>query len=400
MHINSNTSLLSLQRKNLEAQKNLKNTSLSHSGQSCNLINFTSLDRVRLEPTKGSQMLSFNKACVNYTSYFRSPDAINCVKKILVEDFPEGALILDYACSNGEETESIAMQLSDVNEDAKYRIIGYDIDPDVIEIAKNQKHCICETFEDGFLLKDDSEITPEQAEYKALFYKHFEKTDPPASKLFNIANGRSEEDGVYFKVKKDTFDNVIDYRGGNDSGNIENIDTVIIQDKRPPAVVLFRNAFYHLTDNPSYKALSSDFELNSYDLTRVKPLINKVYDKLPQKGLFVLGNSHYNHVYLVPENVPDDECLNLAETEEGKRQIQILQDRCKAFSQVLTDKLLADSVKKLTEQKKERIENAKIYRVSPVQKALEEDGHFKPVFWEPVDNFPEMLVPTVWQKIN
>lgn len=363
-------------------------------------LTFTSLQRVRLCPTEGSYLHTFNNACVNYTSYFRSFEAIDVVKDHLLKHFPDGAIILDYACSNGEEPESIAMQIASVNQDKRYRILAYDIDPDILDMAQNHCHCISEGFEDDFLLKDDSEITSQQKHLKDLFFEHFERTDPPAIKLFKTPDNRCEEGDNYFVAKQGAFEGIIDYRGGNESGNIENIDTVIFDTDSSPAVVLFRNAFYHLSDNPSYKPLISEYYMNPYQMGSVETVIDKIYDALPENGLLVIGNSHYDHIYLAPEGAAANETILLAETSEGKKQIQYLRQRLKAFSSLLSDPEMCRLLQLNVQQKIDEIQKARIYKTSLLQNIIEKNSRFVPVHYEPIDNFPEITVPTVWKKIQ
>ena len=123
--------------------------------------------------------------------FFRDYNTLKAAADEIKYTFPQGAEVLDYACSNGEETISLKALLPDT----RYKIIGYDTSESALKLARRGIYTVFSHWHDSFLLPDSSPNRIERS-LKSGFYNIMEETGPDAGDLF-INNKKT-----YFMLKK------------------------------------------------------------------------------------------------------------------------------------------------------------------------------------------------------
>lgn len=312
------------------------------------LIPFTSLKR---RGTDGK-----NDFCDTY--FYRDLYTMLNACRILNETFPNGADIMDFACSNGEEAISIHSLINDKDK-INYNIYGYDKNPKAVELAKNGVYSVfnIETGDDFLLDKKQKNSVYEDV--TRCFYEIMEETKKPDyeindKKYIDFLNEVPDFKIKYFKIK-DEYKN---------SFNFESADINDIKNLKPEkaGAIFFRNAVYILTNNYSL----DEFQVGLTDTSAnkeaiINDLVDKVYDKLLPGGIFVLGSSEKEHIFLADDYTPIENTM-------------------------FVDGYMTYVCKK-----------------SPLEAALEKDGRFKPVLkskvWSTLDD-KEIMVPTIWQKVK
>lgn len=295
------------------------------------------------------------------TWFFRKLETLKAVKKHIHGAFPEGTTILHCAGSAGQEAYTDAMMLNN----PMYKIISLDIDPEALELAKLNNHSIVPTAEDGFLIHNSKNLTPEQQNLQGIFKKFFKEIQKPEKPLNNRFYYKDEK---FFKAsdeinKRVEFANV-------DEGNVLDIDKFRPEEK--VGAVYFRNGTYFLSKNNVLEVIHDTSDPNLVNIDALGKMVEKVHSRLEDNGIFVLGSNAKEHLYLAPEGT-----LNSSVTQ-------------------LKDTSLYNNLDKYS---REYIKNMAFYNKSPLETALEKDGKFAPVFWDSVDLFPEIKVATVWKKV-
>lgn len=320
---------------------------------------------------------------VNDSSFFRDYKTLKAATDEIKKEFPEGAEILDYACSNGEETISLKCLL----DDPAYKIIGYDCSTDALKLAKRGVYTVFSNWYDSYLLgsggyspytavKDPYLPSPkEQYMLRGRFNKIMDEV-PCRSEYLSINNksnfhalkyAKKYFQEKYFKIK-DTFKQQIDIR----RGNILNITER--RTEKPVAAVFFRNALYHLCDNNIDEVIfnNSFMNLSVNRKAILKDLVDKIHEALDKNGIFVIGTHIKDHIFWIDKFTEEKNRVKLKDT-------PFMKDS--KFVHMHGDSLCA--------------------RISPLVEALTDGGRFVPIAYSKVSEFWNSIdVPTVWKKIR
>lgn len=279
---------------------NLLNSDYSYQTSPANSrINFKSL-----KATDGDENLFLD------TAFYRDFSTLIGVARLIQETFPNGADIMDFACSNGEEAISLHSLINDnKNDDNKYKIYCYDTSDKALKLAKNNIYMVHNALYDSFLI-DDKTLDPMYDFIKNRFYQIMEEVPAPKLSLLgetfdsNLNSLHVFNDEKYFRVK-DKYRNNFKFQKG-DIRNIANI-----QPDKQVGAVFFRNALYHLTNNHPFGRIYDEETLNKIWNTNkeevLEDIVDKVYDKLLPGGFFVLGTDEKEHVYQADKFTPKDE---------------------------------------------------------------------------------------------
>lgn len=314
-----------------------------------NKINFTSLKQ-----TTGNENLFID------TAFYRDLPTLLGFTKLMHEEFPNGADIMDFACSNGEEAISLYSLIND-KDAPKYKIHCYDTSDKAIKLAKNSIYSVNNYNDDYFLLYSNNNKL--KSDIKRCFNDLMEEISPPDIKLnderyveyvktFNIFFNEK-----YFKLK-DQYKHNFKF----EKGDIRNI--LNIQPDKQVGAVFFRNALYHITSNHVFENIydkqTIDRIWNTDKYEAIQDVVDKVYEKLLSGGFLVLGNDEKEHIYQVDKYTPKDEIFF---DENNKEYLRLK---------------------------------------SPLLKALKKDGKFKPVYTSTckTEKMGDFKVYTIWQKVE
>ncbi|HSA06525.1 MAG TPA: CheR family methyltransferase [Candidatus Gastranaerophilales bacterium] len=175
---------------------------------------------------------------INLTHFFRDAEVFtNPLVKYLKTEFPDGVKIYNYACSDGSEPYSLSIKLMNKLGEKKaqkyFPIIARDLSKKQIDQAQKREINI-----------DDSD--------KEKIYSNTSFLD--LNELFNYR--RTNDVGEnYYSVKKKLAD-CVNFEQANlvlDAKNPENFTG----NKKGPSVLIFRWAFYHLSDNAKKELFES-----------------------------------------------------------------------------------------------------------------------------------------------
>lgn len=299
------------------------------------------------------------KECISESYLMRNLDTTFFARDYAIKTFPSGTTIAVPGCSQ-MECYTWATLLNNFNQDKKYKILGYDLVPEVIEDAKLAVLNIGFKIEererkDGskypvrvpdnheyFLINDNlynlyknNPLSQQQKEAKSLFEKCFEKI-PETWKYFNIHHPRykykvknikhldKNEDldlltkrleyilmkdkryinaGIDYIPKKDVFKDIIKFK----VSDIFNIDKELQPEST--GIVSFKNGPYHILGSKETSVY------DNIDLKPAKTLFKKINSVLLNKGLYVLGTLQNDH--LINPHAFSDKCTNAGQ-EEGK----------------------------------------------------------------------------------
>lgn len=307
------------------------------------------------------------------TAFFRDLGTLNAAVDILKSNFPDGAEILDYAASDGQEALSILALLGKDRE--KFDIKAFDTSYHLISHAKNGCYSIINGYWDDFLInffKSKSERKATRA-----FNKIMKKDIIDCGNSLehnNAIRSRDYECNNFYNVRP-KYANAIKY----DVGSIENIDE--IGSKKQAGAVFFRNAFYHVfrpmdPDSPIKSYNHEQYREMSYDeiVEKSNEIIGKVDKILKPGGIFVMGDVIHEHLIKVNKN---DNC-----------------DKIKVFDAYgnINSSGTLDN-------------DSFIAKESPIVKALQDRG-FQPVYTGKCllkkgftqEDSKYIDVPTIWQK--
>ena len=294
------------------------------------------------------------------TFFYRDLSTLKSFVVNMSKKFPNGAIIMDFACSNGEEAISIYSLL---NNREKYKIFGYDISDIALEYAKRNNYFIpADCYPDAFLLKNESADEEKFNFIKQRFYEVMEEVKHPKVELRDriceaLGGVKSKLAAKCFKIKDKDFDNFSFAKG-----NILNIQNILPEQKA--GAVFFRNALYHITNNHPFDFyVGESMFQKTYETNKSKVLedfASKIWEKLDTGGFLVLGNSSKDHIYQADKYTPSDNLY---------------------FSNNMKDVF---------------------YKNSPLIAALEKDGKFKPIFKSLCDTVSHCRfeVYTIWQKVG
>ncbi len=196
------------------------------------------------------------------THFFRNKEMLEFMAAYVQKFFSEGTHIADYGCSNGSETRSIAMLLSDFNENKKYTVTGYEISESMIEEAKDGYYEFERRINPSNFVLIDSKFdrNNENDKYRTLFNKFFK------------CRKRIGDEEFLFEAQNELFNGVVDFK----KGNITEISKEGLNRKKT-GVVVFKNAWYHL-DNAAKENTAV-----------------AIYNLLPDYGLLMVGCHGIDH---------------------------------------------------------------------------------------------------------
>lgn len=305
------------------------------------------------------------------SGFYRDIPTLLSAVSILDKTFSDGTDIIVGACSTGEELISL---YSLMPKGERYRFIGLDISKDALDIAQNKNiYSICPNYGDDFLL--------EQSKDKVLklltscFWNVMEKTDKPDFKLnepvfkfgFGDQNAADDNDEIYCRVKDSHRKNL-----NFDECDIKKINE--FETDKKAGAIFFRNALYLLTGNYLSNGILDAKEGHNIYFNKSKCLssvVDAVYDKLDNGGIFVLGDIVADHIYLADKFTPRKDKLKI--------------DDVPMFNDDI-DYYMADP-------------DTEIYKESPLYAALKRDDRFRPLFYSNLTrNSYSQDVPTIWQK--
>ncbi len=311
------------------------------------------------------------------TGFFRDLPTLNGAVNLLKTNFPNGAQILDYACSDGEEAISIYALLG--RDAKKFDINAYDTSPFMIARAKAHKYCVKGEYWDKFLLKDYfSQNKPERRAARAFSRLMEDLSGDGRENMSTRQRCRNEEcygSEKYFKFKPKYWDKI-----AYSEGDIQDIDKHFYE--KPIGAVFFRNAFYHVF-RPQAEKSRQDGEFQGYremscDEIKEKTaeIIEKIDSVLEPGGIFVMGDIAHEHLITANDDAENDEIAS--------------------FSELYPDVYFP---------KGRFSPDTPVFKTSPIVKALEKKG-YKPVHWAKCiieEGFRKedsviIDVPTVWQK--
>lgn len=307
--------------------------------------------------------------------FYRDTKTLKSAVTEIKTTFPSGAEIWDFACSNGEETISVKSLL----EDSKYKIIGYDSSTSALMLANKGIYTVFSNWYDSFLLPNNE---PEGFEkvLKNKFYQIMEETFP--SEIERYINNKS----TYFDIKKFYRDFIEKYFRINPErrdeidirrGNINLIDNYRNQDK--VGAIFFRNALYQMTGNDLNETIDQKKYFAHFPVNNKREIIenfvDKIHSKLETGGVFVIGDHIKDHLFLADKNLPDCEVILFKDT---------------PFFDAGNRKHLYEA-------------NLKLFKESPLKKALEKGKRFIPIGFSKtwLDYGGSKLdVATVWKKVR
>ena len=324
-----------------------------------------------------------NNGNINDSWFFRDPDALKLSSDTIKIAFPEGADILDYACSNGEETISLKTLL----QDPKYRIIGYDTSTDAIKLGRRGVYTLFSNWHDSYLLPPKYYFIENNKKYAGLppeTIKHLRRNfnsvmeEIPEQKEYRNINNKSSFVSLKYNIPnfvekfykpKAEFTDQIDLR----LGNIINIGN--IRKERPIGGIFFRNAFYHLCDNNIVEVINQNAKINQSTYSRyriIDYIIDGVDKVLDNKGVFVIGNNIKDHLFLADESLPLSKTIPFSQTS--------------FYNPIM--------------KHHQKYANLLCYKTSPLITSLIKHK-FRPIGFSIVSlRTKKIKLPTVWQKIR
>lgn len=298
--ITFNASKLMLNKKNCIIQENMMcktaDIKLSVNNYKANFLSFagnvssTNLDRT----PKGN----CDNKVKHQTSFFRDPDTIGYIANYINTECKgkKHISLADFGCAVGEEAYTIAMMAND----SRLKIMGYDVSPDVIDIANQGIYTISSkedgcylssTNEDHFLNKKNEDIRNKaEKSYHELFHRCFSEIsnlpeDLAKNRHFQAAHNRDKNCQKFFKLNKKELNPSVSF----EVGNINEIESVL----KPGStdIIVFKNALYHLLPE---KRTNKDYV--AFCLSKIDKLFKSINDSLKPGGIFVLGRLSIDHM--------------------------------------------------------------------------------------------------------
>ncbi|MDD3013250.1 MAG: hypothetical protein PHC34_06055 [Candidatus Gastranaerophilales bacterium] len=318
--------------RNIPSDSSKQNPHVNPNEFGCDLFS-AAFERDKSEINSNSHK-NISPQCVHYTYFFRNVETLNFVADYIEENFKNGTNIADFGCSYGQEAYTLAMLIKKHNSDKKYKITGYDIQPDTIKIAQKGHYKLGGYGHEIFLLDQTADSNDLIGNLKQLFNESFNQA--------STNNFDTRVNDVY-TLKPDVFDGVVDFKHGDisDIGHNLNLD-------HNTGVVIFKNAWYHLTGYVKY------IDPKNVNFTIVDDVTREINKSLPENGLLVVGQLARDHIYDIDK-----------------------------------------PVRKIVQN--EKIIN--VYDSSPFHDILIKNG-FVPVFYEKSDVREGAYLPSVWKKTN
>lgn len=272
------------------------------------------------------------------THYLRDFNTLSRFADRINETFPNGAVILKYACSTGEGTTSLAALL----DNEKINIIGLDISEQARKVRFNQHHITDNAGLDERYLVDTYDNIPPEIKDKVMkvrdfFKKHFyyEKSDYEPYRRMKAIYGITQNKIIPNLIYPD-----------NKYGNILDLNDLDISEltksNKPIAGISFRNAIFQLgaknhgigknvvqlfnafENNPKViekKEIADNIPtLKEYNemISTYDKIVKSMNKKLEMNGLAMIGNSPNDHYFITPQNIKNETTMSFAQTEYSK----------------------------------------------------------------------------------
>lgn len=291
------------------------------------------------------------------TSFYRDIQTLMFAAHILKQTFPNGACIMDFASSNGEEAISLYSFLNDTNNN-NYKIYCYDKSDKAVELGQKGIYTVFSPQSYDYFLLPGYTLSNTKNEVRRCFNEIMQETEKPDYEIndtdfINQLKETSDFRIKYYKLK-DRYRDKIEIQ----KGDINNIEKLLPEKKA--GAILFRNAMYIETGNLAVNEFSFNEDLNIYKEEIIEKIVDKVYDKLLPGGLFILGDIEKDHIYIADNQVKDEDKIFL------------------------------------------RNFGTYVYKKPPLWEALAKDDRFEPVLYKKVASpaalGKEEKVPTVWRK--
>lgn len=338
--------------------------SITHKTPQVKQPSFTGL--MRLDPKTYAPLDSW---------FFRDYTTLKSAADEIKYSFPQGAEVLDYACSNGEETISLKALLPD----EKYKIIGYDTSESALKLAKRGVYTVFSHWHDSFLLPEAFPNRVEQ-QLKNGFYRIMEETLPEPQDVlinnkksyFNLKKGLPGFIESFFRITPDKKEE-IDIR----RGSIGNLAKYRSQTSKPLGAVFFRNALYQICGNDLNETLEQrKISQFSYDKKAIiANFVDDLYHKIDRGGIFVIGDHIKDHLFLADKNTPEKEKLFFKD--------------CPFFNPKDSRHIKAAYVE--------------VFKESPLKTELEKANRFTPIGYSTthlVAGGKKLTVPTIWKILK
>ena len=319
---------------------------------------------------------------INDSWFFRDIDTLEAASEHLRTVFPEGANVLVYASSTGEENISLKALLPD----SKYKVIGYDNSKEIVNLGKRGVYSLFSHWYDSFLLPNKAYVLQDSGKGSAPYdtrknislrekFNRIMKEIPRADAFDNINNKTYYKKMKYsiphfvekFYCIRDQFKSDIDLR----LGNVLNVGDVKTQ--RPVGAVFFRNAVYHLCGNNIDEVLLFNHPKGHVCDKQLlfDNFVNALHKTIADDGIFVLGSSLKEHLFWADPTTPKDKKAFFLNTNFFNKNIDIHMNHA--------------------------IEQC--YIKSPLEEALSKK--FIPISYSFVESFGlKVKVPTIWKKIR
>lgn len=310
----------------------------------------------------------FHDGHVLDTGFFRGLKTLKRSKDEIRKQFPQGTTIIHAAGSVGQEAISNAILF----ENSLYKFISLDIDTDAIKLARQRIHAVFNLGFDSFLIEKEFKLSPEHKNLYRKFRKYFDEIDTPPINLNNSESYKNFSDYECFEEKffklKDEYKNIVEFPNAS-YGDILDIDKFSPGEK--VGAIYCRNALYHMTKNNCTEHILNGYEPNKINTDAIEQIVSKIHFKLEDNGFLILGNHAKEHLFILPKDSSNARGIKFINT---------------------------SFYKQLEPYQKRKTKNLVFAAESPLEMALKLNGRFKPVFWDSIDGFPEIEMPTIWQK--
>ncbi len=322
---------------------------------------------------------------INDSWFFRDEKILASSADHIKTFFPEGADVLIYGCSVGEENISFKSFVPE----SKYRVIGYDTSTDALRIGKRGVYSLFSNWHDSYLMPNmnyplaecelanhSKEECIKMQELRRKFHEIMYEV--PASEEYRDINNKYGFIVMKYQNKnfvekfyrvRDKFTKQIDLRFGNF------INVGQIKKERPVGGIFFRNAIYHLCGNNVNEVLNFNAPVQiCHNIDKLMEYaVSCVHKTLDNDGIFVIGNHIKEHLYLA-----DD-----------------LADKSKTISFCDTPYFVESNIKH------QEYRNLKFYKESPLLTALLKDGNFEPIKYSVLSAFGSKIeVPVMFKKVR
>jgi len=299
------------------------------------------------------------------TAFFRGKATMKAAANLL-NKMNEKISVLHYGGSIAEEAYTNRILLKNPN----IKVVSLDIDPEAVALAKKGVHSIITGFGDSFLIRPDSLLTEEEIGFKAAFAKMFSPTQRPDFVLNNkfeneVIKPIRPSDEHFFKMNEEARA-LVEIREAQDGSIFEHNSP---RGEKVGAIYA-RNFLNQLTGNNINNVIIGNEKPVKPNTKILQKFADSVYAKLEDNGFLVVGDFIGEHFFLAHTPKVDNIKMSKTELYRGMN-----------FSSQL------------------EVADYEISEVSPLRVALEKDNKFKAIFFDSLDCFPYVKVPTIWQKI-